>query len=149
LAAGVALMNRDKAGPELVFQLLLYPMIDNLHATDSGLYENHPVWNQGTSFNAWDMYLDGKPGIDASPYAAASRAKNLAGLPPTYICVGSEDLFRDEDIEYARRLFTADVPCEISIFPGLYHGGDMFVPEAGVSKRLKRSFTAALSDAFR
>jgi len=149
MAAGVALMNRDNGGPNLVLQLLLYPMIDNLHATDSGQIENHPIWNQGTSFNAWEMYLDGIPEEAASPYAAASRAADLSGLPPTYLCVGSEDLFRDEDIEYARRLFADSVPCEITVFPGLYHGGDMFVPGAGVSQRLQKSFLASLSDAFR
>ena len=90
LAAGVALMNRDKDNFPL--QLLLYPMIDNLHATGSGKIENHPVWKRSTSFNAWEMYLDGVPGEQASPYAAATRATDLTGLPPTYMCVGSEDL---------------------------------------------------------
>jgi acetyl esterase/lipase len=149
MSAGVALMNRDRANHALRLQLLLYPMIDNLHATESGKYENHPVWNQGTSFRAWEMYLNGTPGLDASPYAAAARAKDLTGLPPAYICVGSEDLFRDEDVEYARRLIAAGVPCELAVFPGLYHGGDMLVPGAAVSQRLQRSFLAALSDALR
>ncbi len=93
------------------------------------------------------MYLGGSPGTAASPYAAAARAEDHRGLPPTYICVGSEDLFRDEDIEYAQRLISADVPCELNVFPGLYHGGDMFIPGAAVSKRLQRSFLAALNDA--
>lgn len=145
MAAGVALMNRDRHGPELAMQLLLYPMIDNLHATPSGRYVNHPVWNQQTSFNAWEMYLAGVPGLDASPYAAASRADDLAGLPRTYICVGSEDLFRDEDIDYARRLLDADVPCELAVFPGLYHGGDIFVPHARISLRLTASVLSALA----
>ncbi len=149
MSAGVALMNRDKGGVPLAFQLLLYPMIDNLHATESGQYENHPIWNQGTSFNAWEMYLDGSPGEAASPYAAASRATDLSGLPPAYICVGSEDLFRDEDVEYAQRLSAADIPCELAVFPGMYHGGDMFVPNATVSERLKTSFLRALGDALR
>ena len=149
MSAGVALMNRDKGGVPLAFQLLLYPMIDNLHATESGQYENHPIWNQGTSFNAWEMYLDGSPGEAASPYAAASRATDLSGLPPAYICVGSEDLFRDEDVEYAQRLSAADIPCELAVFPGMYHGGDMFVPNATGSERLKTSFLRALGDALR
>ncbi|MEO2180993.1 MAG: alpha/beta hydrolase, partial [bacterium] len=92
MAAGVALMNRDRDNFPLQLQLLLYPMIDNLHATSSGKLENHPVWKQSTSFNAWEMYLDGVPGEQASPYAAATRATDLTGLPPAYICVGSEDL---------------------------------------------------------
>ena len=147
MTAGVVLMNRDRDNFPLRLQLLLYPMIDNLHATDSGKYVNHPVWKQETSFNAWEMYLDGEPGEAASPYAAASRARDLSGLPPAYLCVGSEDLFRDEDIEYGQRLIAAGVPCEMSVFPGLYHGADSFVPNARISRRLNRSFLHALDDA--
>ncbi len=148
MAAGVALMNRDKANYPLKLQLLLYPMLDNLHDTASGQYENHPVWKQQTSFNAWEMYLDGTPGVDASPYAAAARAKDLSGLPPAYICVGAADLFCDEDIEYARRLDAADVDVELAVFPGDYHAAESFVPSAKVSQRLNASFMSALSDAF-
>lgn len=147
MAAGVALMNRDRANFPLRLQLLLYPMLDNLHATDSGRYVNHPVWNQQTSFNAWEMYLDGTPGEAASPYAAAARATDLGGLPATYISVGSEDLFRDEDIEYGRRLTAAGTPCEIAVFPGLFHAADSFAPNARVSQRHNRSFLHALDDA--
>jgi acetyl esterase len=145
MAAGLALMLRDRGGPEIAFQLLLYPMIDNLHDTPSGQYTNHPVWNQKTSFAAWEMYLDGTPGKDASPYAAAARATDLSGLPPAYICVGSEDLFRDEDIDYARRLIEAGGICELSVYPGLFHGGDSFMPQAAVSQRLEKSFLHALA----
>lgn len=147
MTAGVVLMNRDMDQIPLRLQLLLYPMIDNLHATESGKIENHPIWKQQTSFNAWEMYLNGEPGEDASPYAAASRAKDLSGLPPAYVCVGTEDLFRDEDIKYAQRLIAADVPTELAVFPGLYHGADGFVPSAKISKRLNSSFLRALSDA--
>jgi acetyl esterase/lipase len=149
MSAGVALMCRDRGGPALAYQLLLYPMIDNLHDTESGQVENHPVWNQGTSFRAWEMYLNGTPGEAAPAYAAAARADDLRDLPPAYICVGSEDLFRDEDIDYARRLIAADVPCEVAVFPGLYHGGDTFVRDAAVSRRLESSFLRALGDALR
>ncbi len=145
MAAGLALMNRDRGGPDLAMQLLLYPMIDNLHDTPSGQYTNHPVWNQRTSFNAWEMYLDGTPGKNASPYAAAARAEDLSGLAPAYVCVGAEDLFRDEDIEYARRLIAAGVPCELAVYPGLFHGGDSFMPTAAISRRLETTYQAALA----
>lgn len=56
-------------------------------------------------------------------------------------------MFRDEDIDYARRLVQADVPCEFALFPGLYHSGDSFVPGARVSQRLNLSFLRALADA--
>ncbi len=149
MAAGLALMNRDNANHGIVFQLLIYPMIDNLHATRSGEYENHPVWNRQTSFNAWEMYLDGTPGNDASPYAAAARSDNLERLPPAYVCVGSEDLFRDEDIEYARRLSAAGVATEVAVLPGMFHGGEGMAPGAAVSKRLNQSILAAIGDGLR
>ncbi len=147
MAAGVVLMNRDHDNIPLRFQLLVYPMIDNLHATGSGQIENHPVWKQQTSFNAWEMYLDGTPGEDASPYAAAARAKDLSGLPPAYVCVGTEDLFRDEDLAYAQRLMAADVPCEVALFPGVFHAGESFAPMAKVSQRMNESMLRALRDA--
>jgi len=121
-------------------QLLLYPMIDNLHDTPSGRITNHPVWNRQTSLNAWNIYLGSTPRKDASPYAAAARADELTGLPPAYICVGSEDLFRDENIEYARRLIAAGIPCELSVYPGLFHDADAFMPTAKVSQRVERGF---------
>ena len=147
MAAGVVLMNRDNANYPLQLQLLLYPMLDNLHGTPSGQIENHPVWKQETSFNAWEMYLDGTPGEEASPYAVAARASDLSGLPPAYICVGATDLFCDEDIEYARRLDLAGVDVELAVFPGVYHAAESFVPGAKVSKRLNASFISALKDA--
>ena len=147
MAAGVALMNRDRDNFPLALQLLIYPMIDNLHATTSGEFENHPVWNQATSHNAWEMYLDGKPGERASPYAAAARAKDLGGLPPAYICVGTADLFRDEDIAYANRLTEAGIATELAVFPGVYHAAEGFIPEAPVSQRMTQSFMTALNDA--
>ena len=149
MSAGVALMNRDLDNFPLRMQLLLYPMIDNLHATPSGAITNHPVWNRGTSFRAWEMYLNGEPGESASPYAAATRATDLRDLPNAYVSVGSEDLFRDEDIEYARRLSDAGVATELAVFPGLYHGGDMFAPNTHVSKRLRAGYLSALADALR
>ncbi|MEH6517702.1 MAG: alpha/beta hydrolase [Halioglobus sp.] len=147
LAAGVCLMSRDRGGVQPAFQLLLYPMLDNLHATASGQIENHPVWNRQTSFNAWEMYLDGNPGSEASPYAAPSRAKDLSGLPTTYITVGTQDLFRDENIEYAQRLMVADVATQLEVFPGVFHAAENFVPQAKISQRMRRSYLDALSAA--
>jgi len=147
MAAGLAQMNRDRGGPTLAMQLLLYPMLDNLHDTPSGHITNTPVWNRHTSLNAWEMYLDGVPGKGASPYAAAIRATDLKGLPPAYICVGAEDLFRDENIEYARRLNEAGVPAELTVYPGLFHGADVFMPTARLSQRLDSEFIHALNRA--
>ena len=109
LSAGLALYNRDHNGPDVAFQLLIYPMIDDTHETPSGHEITYPkVWNRDVSLKAWKMYLGDEYGTDnVSPYAAASRADDLSGLPPAYVVVGTEDLFRDEDIEYAKRLMAA------------------------------------------
>src|SRR6516164_1951629 len=57
-----------------------------------------------------------------SPYAAASRAVDVSGLPPTYISVGGLDLFLEENLAYADRLSRAGVPVEFHVYPGAYHG---------------------------
>jgi len=147
LSAGLALMNRDRGGPALALQMLLSPMIDNLHNTPSGQITNHPVWNRQTSLNAWEMYLNGVPLSKAPPYAAASRAVDLTGLPPAYISVGTEDLFRDENALYAHRLIAAGVACEFSMYAGVFHGADGFMPTAKVSQRLVGGYRSALAQA--
>jgi len=97
----LALYNRDHNGPDLAFQLLIYPMIDDRHDTPSGqeiTYEK--VWNRDVSLKAWQMYLGDEYGSDAvSPYAAAVRAQDLSGLPPAFITVGTRDLFREALIQ--------------------------------------------------
>ena len=147
MAAGVALMNRDRQGPEIFYQYLLYPMLDNLHDTTSGCIEGHPLWPRQTSLNAWEMYLNGTPGRDASAYAAAARADDLSGLPPAYISVGAQDLFRDECIAYAQRLTLAGVPTELHVVPGVYHGIEMGMPAVAVCQRMMATRDLALSDA--
>ncbi|MDE2819207.1 MAG: alpha/beta hydrolase [Chloroflexota bacterium] len=149
LSAGLALYNRDHNGPDLAFQLLIYPMIDDRHDTPSGqeiTYEK--VWNRDVSLKAWQMYLGDEYGSDAvSPYAAAVRAQDLSGLPPAFITVGTRDLFRDEAIDYAQRLMAAGVPTELQVYPGMYHGGEVMSPMAAVSQRMRQGYLEALKRA--
>jgi acetyl esterase/lipase len=84
-------------------------------------------------------------GTTAPEGAAASRVENLAGLPPTFIGVGSLDLLADEDIEYAKRLIDAGVFTERLVAAGAYHAFDLISPDASLSK----AFTAAKYDALR
>lgn len=79
------------------------------------------------------------PGVDTvSAYAAPARRDDLAGLPPSWIGVGTADLFHDEDVDYATRLQAAGVPTQLEVIPGAFHGFD-FAACTG----LARSFTAA------
>ena len=148
MTASLALMNRDRSGPKVKFQLLIYPMIDDTHDTHSGHFVTHPnVWNRDVSMKAWKMYLGDNHGGDVSPYAAASRATDLSNLPPAYITVGTMDLFRDENIEYARRLLAAGVPTELQVYPGCFHGSESMAAEAAVSQRMRQGYLDALKRA--
>ena len=70
-----------------------------------------------------------------SPYAAPARATDLSGLPDTYIDVGDLDIFRDEDLTYARRLSEAGVPTELHLLPGCPHAFEALARGADVSQR--------------
>jgi acetyl esterase len=136
LAAGVTLLNRDSCEPMPVFQFLMYPMLDNLHDTESGRIADYPIWSRATSLNAWEMYLGGRPGAHAAPYASPSRADKLSGLPPTYLCVGDVDLFRDENIAFMQKLIADGSPGEFEVYPGVYHAAEFQYPDAAVSRRM-------------
>jgi len=149
LAAALALLARDRGEVPLLFQRLIYPMIDDRNATAAAHAITDPrVWNRESNRLGWKAYLgrDGG-GADVSPYAAATRATDLSNLPPTYISVGTLDLFVDENIDYAQRLIQAGVPTELHIYPGAFHGFDMFAPSARVSKQFKADRDNALKRA--
>jgi len=146
LAAGLALLVRDRAEMEVVFQMLIYPMIDdsNVAPASDTLPDTH-IWNRAKNLFGWTSYLGKAPGGEGvSPYAAAYRAPDLSGLPPALIVVGDLDLFVDEDIEYARRLIQAGSLTELHVYPGAYHGFNGFAPDATVSRQCNVTFTRAL-----
>ena len=91
------------------------------------------IWDRAGNVEAWARYLGGKP---ADQYAAPARAEDPAGLPPTFIDVGTVDLFRDEDIAFAQRLMRAGVPTELHVHPGSYHAAEVFAIDAPLSQRI-------------
>ena len=148
LTAALALLARDRGGPSVCFQMPLYPMIDDRNVLPSSYEITHPaVWNREKNIAAWAMYLAGA--AEVSPYAAPIRAENLAGLPPTYTCVGQLDPFRDETIEYVTRLAQAGVDVEFHLYPGGYHAYEHAVPGAEISIRTKNEYVQALARALR
>ncbi|MEZ4658078.1 MAG: alpha/beta hydrolase [Caldilineaceae bacterium] len=146
LTAGLALLARDRAEVNVCFQLPIYPMIDNTNTTASSHAITEPrVWNRQSNLLAWEAYVgDGWHTEEVSPYAAATRAADLSGLPPAYIPVGELDLFLDENIAYAQRLLQAGVPAELHVYRGCYHGSDVFVPDADASQRFTTGCEQAL-----
>jgi len=148
LAAGLALLARDRGEVNLTFQLLIYPMIDDRNATSSSHIVGAPIWSREANHLGWSAYLGYEPGGDDVPqYAAAARAADVAGLPPAWIGVGALDVFRDEDIAYAQRLLAAGIPTELHVYPGAPHGFEMIVPTCGVAQRAQRDLNGALGRA--
>lgn len=146
LAAALALLARDRGGPSLAFQHLIYPMLDDRSCVhpDPHPYTGEFVWTHQNNHFGWASLLATAPGSEGvSPYAAAARAADLAGLPPTFISTGALDLFLEEDLEYARRLTRAGVPVELHVYPGAYHGFDFFT-QAPVALEARRVSIEAL-----
>jgi acetyl esterase/lipase len=147
LAAAVALLARDRGGPELCFQYLGIPELDDRLETPSMLaYVDTPLWHRPAAEFSWDSYLGG-PGVrgtsGVSPYAAPARMEDLSGLPPAFVNVCQFDPLRDEGIAYAQRLAQANVPTELVLYPGTFHGSGM-IAQAAVTKRIVDDQLAAL-----
>jgi acetyl esterase/lipase len=138
LAAGVALMARDRGGPALAQQLLIYAMLDDRTVgPDPQLPPEYLVFSYDDNRTGWGALLGAASrGDDVSPYAAPARATDLSGLPETYLDVGDLDILRDENIEYARRLMAAGIPTELHVVPGLPHGFEMIAPDAAATQRV-------------
>ena len=151
LTAGLALMARDRGEVKPIFQMLIYPMLDDRTSASPGQAITDPrVWNHGHNEQGWKHYLPGTPGgPDTSSYAAPARATDLRGLPPAYIAIGAAEVFLQEDIAYAQRLHEAGVSTELHVFPGAYHGWEGYLPNAVLSQRAIVERTAALKRAFK
>jgi acetyl esterase/lipase len=133
LAAGVCLLARDRGGPPVAQQLLIYPMLDDRTHTPDPQLLPFLTWTYDDNVTGWAALLGDCEVV--SPYAAPARATDLTGLPDTYIDVGDLDIFRDEDITYARRLSDAGVPTELHLHPGCPHAFESLARRADVSRR--------------
>lgn len=141
LTAALSLYARDRGEVRIAFQLPLYPMIDDRMRHASAIDNNAPIWNSATNALAWSLYLGSLHGGDSVPaYAAAARATDFGGLPPTCTFVGELEPFRDETIHYVEALRKAGVPVAFELLPKAYHGFDVIAPHAAVSRRATRFF---------
>jgi acetyl esterase/lipase len=137
LAAGTALLARDRRGPALIAQLLMCPMIDDRDQTTStAQIDGIGVWDRGSNLTGWTALLgDRRGGPDVSIYASPARAEDVSGLPPAFIDCGSAEVFRDEAVAYASRLWAAGVQAELHVWAGGFHGFDLMAPQATVSQQ--------------
>ncbi|MDJ1500784.1 alpha/beta hydrolase [Xanthocytophaga agilis] len=134
MAAVVALMAKDKKGPEIKFQLLLWPVTDanfenvsyNQYATGRFLTKNMMIW-------FWDNYTthaNERKAIYASPLQATTN--QLKGLPPALIQVAENDVLRDEGEAYARKMDEAGVDVTLVRVQGMIHDYGLLNPLATV-----------------
>lgn len=147
LAAALALLARDRNGPQICFQYLGIPELDDrLQTASMRQFVDTPMWNRPNAELSWDFYLGDQfqRGADDVPYhAAPARAEDLSGLPPAYINTMEFDPLRDEGVEYALKLMRAGVATELHSFPGTFHGSSLFT-SAQVSRRESREMFAVL-----
>ncbi|MBB4890501.1 acetyl esterase/lipase [Streptomyces netropsis] len=143
LAAALALLTRDRGGPQPLGQLLLCPMLDDRNNTfSSHQMTGIDMWDLTSNATAWKALLGDRYGAaDLPPYAAPSRATDLTRLPPAYIEAGSAEMFRDEDTAYANAIWQAGGQAELHIWPGAYHGFDSRAPQAALSQDARNART--------
>jgi acetyl esterase/lipase len=135
LAAGTALMARDRGGPALCFQLLEIPELDDRLETPSmRAFTDTPLWNHPNAIWSWRHYLGPDHEGEVSPYAAPARAVDLSGLPPAYVSTMEFDPLRDEGILYALGMLQAGVSVELHSYAGTFHGSGL-LPHADASVR--------------
>lgn len=149
LAAVVALMARDRGGPNLCFQLLLYPAIDPADDTPSQkeFANDGFVLSRADMEWFWNHYL-GSREDRKSPLANPARASSLSGLPPTLILTASLDPLRDEGEAYATKLRQAGNRVTCTRYDGVTHGFVSFNYALDQGKRGLEQATTALRAAF-
>ncbi|MGQ7297111.1 alpha/beta hydrolase [Quadrisphaera sp. KR29] len=127
LAASVALMARDRGGAQVAGQLLLAPMLDDRGTTCSTRQYPTGMWNAVENELAWRSLLGERYGSGEVPaYAAPARADDLSGLPPAFLEVGSAEVFRDEAVDYASRIWAQGGQAELHVWAGGFHGFGTF-----------------------
>lgn len=144
LAAATALLARDRGEIPLCGQFLIYPMLD-LRTGGPDAPSDDPttgefVWTRAQNRHAWAAVRGNLADNDPMfAYLSPAFMQDLSGLPPTIITTGSLDLFRDEDVTFAHRLWQAAVPTDLIVYARAVHGFDMLT--SPLTDRAKRDVT--------
>ena len=138
LAAALVQKLCDTSPVKPLGQVLYYPMLDDRTVLRSDIQNlKHYVWNRHNNLLGWRAYLGQEPGGSSVPeYSVPARRSHFENLPPTWLGVGSIDLFFQEDLQYAEQLQAAGVPCNVEVVEGGPHAFDAMAPKS----RLTRGF---------
>jgi acetyl esterase/lipase len=135
LAAGVALLARDLQGPPLLGLLLNCPMLDDrCDSVSQQQFADVGTWSGRSNAQAWRVYLATERPAEGTEYVVPARARWLGGLPPMLITVSSCDPFRDEDVDFASRVWRDGGDCELYVSPGGVHGHESFAPTTAIGR---------------
>lgn len=147
LAAGAALLARDLGTPVIAGQVLICPMLDHRNTTvSSRQFSGVPgVWTREMNEFGWRSVLGGLTDDEVPVYVSPALAEDLSGLPTTYIDTGSAEVFRDEDTDYASRIWAAGGQAELHVWAGGFHGFDALYPQAHISATARRTRTQWLT----
>jgi acetyl esterase/lipase len=110
-------------------------MLDDRDSTGSTQrYDGVGVWDRTSNRTAWDAVLGEIRGSDLVDAAIApARETDLSGLPSTFIDVGSEEVFRDEAVQYAHGIWAAGGACELHVWGGAFHGFYDIAPHTDIA----------------
>ena len=144
LAAALAIKARDAGEYAICHQHLTYPMLDDRTGTPEQPGDplvGEFIWTRDSNQYGWSSYLGDAP---AEAPQVPARVENFASLPPTWLATAALDLFRDENIDYARKLMLAGVRTELVSYPAACHGFQM-VPGTQFAKRYAQDHLHALA----
>jgi acetyl esterase/lipase len=141
LAAGVTLMARDRGTPAIAAQVLICPMLDHRNITTSSRqYSGGPgVWTREMNEFGWRSVLGDTPDKDVPGYVSPTRADTLSDLPTAYIDAGAAEVFRDEAVDYATRIWATGGQAELHIWAGGFHAFDALHPQAELSTAARQA----------
>ncbi|MBS7701924.1 alpha/beta hydrolase [Chelatococcus asaccharovorans] len=121
LAAGAALLARDRRGPSIAHQLLIYPPVDtDLGTASYEAFGDGYYLTRETMRFCWEAYLG--EGLASPPVYAAPLRADLSNLPPSTVMVNEYDPLRSEGEAYARKLAESGVPTRLILLEGMVHG---------------------------
>lgn len=139
LAAALAIMARDRSGPALRHQLLIYPVTGDDFSRASYAENGSGDYFLSTAAMQWFWHQYVGENTDA-PLARIDRTPNLAGLPSATVIAAEFDPLRDEGMAYAARLAEAGVQVDAAIAPGMIHGFfSMFEPIPDAMQWIERA----------
>jgi acetyl esterase/lipase len=117
-------------------------MLDHRNDTNSShQFDGPAVWSRDANAFGWNSVLKDTGDIPVPGYVSPAIADDLSALPTAYIDAGSAEVFRDEAVTYATRIWTSGGQAELHVWAGGFHGFDALFPQAAISQTARQART--------